>query len=413
MAVSSLMGNKMRSFLASLGIVVGISIVILIGWAINGLDASFQKTFEIMGVDILFVDKWDWAGRVDWREAQKRKNITFDDYELLKERLEVAELVLPEISQWGGKIAYDGSTMDGVSIVGVNPDNAKTPAGNLLKGRYFSHLENNANANVVIIGHKIYETLFPQGNAVGKDIEINKRKFNIIGVVQKRGTVIFEMIDNQVFVPINTFKKTLGTYGRSYRIAVKTGSPDNVDFVREETRGIFRSIRQQQPGEDDSFSINETKAFESTIADIKRWVYVIGISMTGLSFVVGIIGIMNIMFVSVTERTKEIGIRKSLGAKKSSILVQFIIESMLLCLFGSLISITICIGLVNLISFVLDKLAPANETVANITEFVLPTLPNEIVVIAVVVSAVVGILAGLIPASRAANLDPVEALRSD
>jgi len=413
MAVSSLLGNKLRSLLASLGIVVGISIVILIGWAINGLDASFQKTFEIMGVDILFVDKWDWAGRVDWREAQKRNNITFDDYEQLRSRLTYAELVLPEISQWGGRISYDGNSLDGVSIVGVHPDNAKTPAGNLLEGRYFSSIENNADARVAILGHKIYESIFPDGEAIGKEIEINERKFNVIGVVEKRGTVIFDMIDNQVFMPINTFQKTLGTFNRSYRIAVKTGSEDNVEFVREETRGVFRSIRQQQPGEPDDFSINETKAFESTIEDVKKWVYIIGISMTGLSFVVGIIGIMNIMFVSVTERTKEIGIRKSLGAKKKSILVQFVIESMLLCLFGSIISLSFCFALVNLIAVTLQALGPSNDTIANISEFVLPTLPQEIVVIAIVVSIVVGILAGLIPASRAANLDPVEALRSD
>lgn len=413
MAFSSLWGNKMRSFLASLGIVVGISIVVLIGWAINGLDASFQKTFEIIGVDILFVDKWDWAGRVDWRDAQKRKNITFDDYEQLKERMEYAELILPEVSQWGGQIKYGENNLEGVSIVGVMPENSRTPAGNLLKGRYFNHLENQANANVVVLGNKIYETLFPQGEAIGKEVEINRRKFTVIGVVEKRGTVIFDMIDNQVFIPINTFAKTLGTYGRSYRIAVKAGSAEKVDFVREETRGVFRSIREQSPNEPDDFSINETKAFESTIEDVKKWVYIIGISMTGLSFVVGIIGIMNIMFVSVTERTKEIGIRKSLGAKKASILAQFIIESMLLCFVGSVISITFCYGLVNLISIVLNSLASTDETIANIAEFVLPTLPVEIMAIAVGVSVIVGILAGLIPAYRASNLDPVEALRSD
>ncbi|GAB5465725.1 MAG: ABC transporter permease [Candidatus Kapaibacteriales bacterium] len=413
MAVSSLLSNKMRSTLASLGIVVGISIVVLIGWAIRGLDSSFEKTFEIIGVDILFVDKWDWAGRVDWREARKRKNITYDQYEELKDRLEYGELVLPEVSNWGSEVTFGDITINSVSMVGVLPENVKTPAGNLIKGRYFSQLDQNSKAETVVIGHKIYETLFPNGEAIGKEVKINKRSFTVIGVIEKRGTVIFDGIDNQVFMPQSTFKKVFGTAGKSFRIAVKTGSKDNLEFVKSEVIGIFRGIRGISPGADSDFSINESNAFKSMIDDIKRWVYLIGISMTSLSFLVGIIGIMNIMFVSVTERTKEIGIRKSLGAKRISIIVQFVTESMLLCLAGSIIAIAFCYGLVNLISFAVDYLAQSNETFENVREFVLDTLPVEIMVIAVTVSAIVGILAGIIPARRAADLDPVDALRAD
>jgi putative ABC transport system permease protein len=213
-----------------------------------------------------------------------------------------------------------------------------------------------------------------------------------------------DFIDNQVFIPLTTFNAVMGDFGRSFSIAVKAGSPDRLDYVRSQTRGHMRMIRNLDPWEEDDFSINETKAFESTVKEIRYTVWGIGIGMTVLSFVVGIIGIMNIMFVSVTERTKEIGIRKAIGAKKRSILLQFIVEAAALSFIGAIIAFLGCSGLVYLVATLVPKAVPE-------LSFLSPVIPYQLLLIASVVSIFVGMLAGLIPAIRASNLDPVDALR--
>jgi len=213
-----------------------------------------------------------------------------------------------------------------------------------------------------------------------------------------------DFIDNQVFMPLGSFLKIYGGNNRNIAIGIKAKSEDMLDEIREESRGIMRSIRNLQPGAEDDFSINETKAFENQTATLKLYVWGIGIGMTVLSFLVGIIGIMNIMFVSVAERTKEIGIRKAIGAKNRSILIQVISEATVLCLLGAFISLIFCSIIAYSVATILPKFIPQ-------AGFLQAFLPLELLIIASLVSLFVGILAGLIPALRASNLDPVEALR--
>jgi putative ABC transport system permease protein len=201
-----------------------------------------------------------------------------------------------------------------------------------------------------------------------------------------------------------------GDRGRSVNIGVKAGSKEKLDEVRTETIGLMRTIRNVKPSRDNDFSINETKVFEESIAKIRNIIWMAGIGLTMLSFIVGIIGIMNIMFVSVTERTKEIGIRKSMGAKKRSIWSQFLFESSALTLGGAVISIVFCSGLIYIARIAVIKFFP---DISEVVEYFPPYLSMQLVVIATSVSVVLGIFAGLIPAIRASNLDPVNALRSE
>lgn len=403
-AKEAMVSNKLRAMLSSLGVVIGISFVIMMGWILSGLDKAVEDTFNIIGSDMLYVDKWDWAGGANWKDLQARKNISLNQAEELISRIKSADIAVPVARKFGAKLKYGSDTYQGMSFEGTTANFALTPGGAILEGRFFNAFEDYSSANVCVVGHKVFETLFPFGNGVGKTIKIDGKKFVVIGVVTKQGTLLMDFVDNVVYMPLSTF---LGSFGKQYRslsIAVKAGNIEKLDMVRDETKGLMRIIRNLKPDQKDDFSINETKAFESSVATLRAVVWGVGIGMTALSFLVGIIGIMNIMFVSVTERTKEIGIRKAIGAKKRSIWIQFIIESLVLCFMGALFAFVIC----SIIVFLIGTYLPQYNSSFG---FLSKTLPYELLLIATLVSLVVGVLAGIIPAARAANLDPVEALR--
>lgn len=403
-AFNAIWVNKLRSFLASLGVVVGISFVLLTGWILTALDGALEDTFNLIGADMLYVDKWDWAGGKRWEDIRQRKPISLPQAKELCERMTSSELALPIARRFGGAIKYKENKIDGVTVQGTKSGYGLTPGGTIIQGRFFNENEDNYSANVVVLGYGVNKTLFPNNDGIGKTLKIAGNNFSVIGVVKKQSTVMMDFIDNQVYVPLTSFVGTFGSFRRSLSVAIKAGSKERLDIVRAEAEGVMRTIRNIKPGQDNDFSINETKAFEETIKTFRMYVWGIGIGMTILSFIVGIIGIMNIMFVSVAERTKEIGIRKAIGAPKRSILFQFIIESAVLCFIGALTSLALCSSLVFGAATILPKYYES-------LSFLSPIMPYELFVIATIVSVVVGILAGLIPAYRAANLDPVDALR--
>ncbi|MGE5480963.1 MAG: ABC transporter permease [Chloroflexota bacterium] len=402
-ASESLRANKMRSLLASLGVVIGISFVILMGWALTGLDNALYETIQFTGSDMLYVDKWPWAGQQNWDDIEARKDITYEQAKKAAERIESAELVFPIAWAWGEAVQYRDIVYERAQVQGTSWEFSKTPGARVLYGRTFTQFENETSQNVVVLGHAVYEALFGEAYPIGKQVELAGKRFTVIGVIVKQGNFLNEFSDRLTYIPMRTFISAFGK-NRSFTLAVKAGNEADLDYVRDEVRGVMRQERNLTIDKKDDFAINETKTFEESLAIIRGSIWGVGIGMTALSFIVGIIGIMNIMFVSVTERTKEIGIRKALGAKNSSILVQFIVESSVLCILGAFISFVICSGLIYF-TVLLIRRADASIT------FLDPILPPNLFIISTIVSIIVGVLSGLAPAMRAARLKPVDALR--
>ncbi|MBM2815915.1 MAG: transporter [Ignavibacteria bacterium] len=403
MALTALYANKLRSFLASLGVVIGISFVILMGWALDGLDHAMADAFKALGADMLYVDKWDWAGGRRWDLIRQRKPITIEQGKELVERLQTPELAYMYSNAHRANFKCKDKAFTGISVNGTGWQHSQTPMGSILEGRHFSIFEAQQSARVAVIGYNVNAKIFPEGGAIGTLLKINGIDFTIIGVAKKQGTAFFDFLDNEVHIPFGAFIKIFGRE-RSVGISVKAGSEENMERVKSEIRGLMRSIRNLKPNQEDDFSINELKAFDEILNEMRKYIWGAGIGMTILSFIVGIIGIMNIMFVSVTERTKEIGIRKAIGARKSSIWYQFIIESSVLCIAGSIFSLILCSIIVYLAATFLPDYWPKADLLS-------PYLPYQLLFIASIVSIFVGIIAGLVPAIRAANLDPVDALR--
>lgn len=404
-ALSSIGSNKVRSSLAALGVVVGISVVILMGWALSALDAALDDTINLMGEDVVYIDKFDWSGSVKWEEVRQRKDITLKQAQEVVEKAKTPVLATYALGSRSVTVKYQDNSISSASCSGVLSNYANTPTGEVEFGRFFSDFEANLGTKVVVIGYNINKTLFPNNDAIGKEVKVNGRRFKIVGVNKKQSTMMMDFLDNIVYIPLRSFYKIFGS-DQSYTITLRAGSPDKIPEMKAEVEGLMRSIRNLKPGMENDFSMNESKQFEEMMANFRMYVWGIGLGMTVLSFIVGIIGVMNIMFVSVVERTKEIGIRKALGAPRASILTQFIVEATVLCFIGAIVALLVCTVLVFAIGTIVPMIMPA-------LSFLSPFMPVNLFIIATVVSVFVGICAGFVPAYRAAKLDVVDALRFD
>ncbi len=403
MAFAALTANKMRAVLTTLGVVIGITTVLIMGWLLTGLDNALEQTLDIFGDDILYIDKHDWTGQ-QWMESRNRKNITYNQFLKVKQRLASPEYVLPTTRRGARSVEYGTIQITGTAIQGCTSEYNDMLGGAMAQGRFFTAVEDEAGAGVAVLGPTVAGYLFAAVDPIGKRIRIDGMPFVVVGIMPKRGALGVDFVDNQILIPIRKF---FSMYGGNTRVTinVKAGGVDRVDEVRYETIGVMRQVRSLAPGQKDDFAVNTQQAFRDQTAQLRFIVFGVGLALTGLSFLVGSIGIMNIMFVSVTERTKEIGIRKALGATRSRILLQFLVEAIVLCLLGSLIAL----GITSIAAFFGANWLKETYDL----DFLSPIIPPAQIGLAMFVSACVGVLAGIIPAYRGARMNPVDALRAE
>jgi len=394
-AYKAVMANKMRSALTTLGIVIGIVSVTLMGTAIEGLDRAFNTSISKIGADVLYIQKWPWFAGDDWWKYRNRKDIYYQDALNFQRQMKGVEAVSYGAGVGSGKgIKYRDNIMTNVIIIGSDENYVKTLGAYPETGRFFNTFESDGGRPVCVLGKDVADGLFPKEDPIGKYVKANGYNFKVVGVLEKQGSMLgLFSLDSRIIIPMKQFVKIFGNR-RSVQIIVKVGDKNKIDEAKEEVRGLMRKIRRLPPGKEDDFAINQQEAFTKTFETINMVISIVGLFITGLSLFVGSIGIMNVMFVSVTERTKEIGIRKALGARRRTILLQFLIESAAISLLGGLIGLLIAFP----ISLIVNQILPT-------------AMLLSIILIAIFTSLLIGVLSGILPAMRASKLDPVEALR--
>jgi putative ABC transport system permease protein len=385
----------MRSVLTTLGIIIGIVSVTLMGTAIEGLNRAFNKSIAVLGTDVLYVQKWPWADTGDdWWKIRNRRDITIVHSKAIERYSEYAKAVNPALGTMT-TVKYGQKYIEGVTVIGTGADLLETMGTNVEFGRFFTRAEADGGRPVCAIGTEVAANLFPNENPIGKTIKIGGYAYHVLGVFEKQGSFLgMQSFDNRVYVPINRYFTEFKTHRGGIQIMVRSKTVEELEDTKEEIRGILRKVRGLKPKQEDDFAINQQEMLVQTFNQIGGVIAAVGLFITGLALFVGGIGIMNIMFVSVTERTKEIGLRKAIGAPRRTILMQFLMESAALCLLGGIVGIIIAFPL----SLIIDTVLPT-------------AMPLSVVGIALLVSIFVGVLSGFLPAYRASRLDPVEALR--
>jgi len=394
-ALQALKVNKIRSTLTALCIIIGITMVTIVDSVTTGMDVTFEESMAMMGQDVVYVQKWPWGmgGEYKWWEYRNRKEIELEYVEQIRDYSRYASNVTA-VANRGTSIRYKDKSAEGVGLSGATANYLSIQGLNIAEGRMYVDQEVRSGSKVAVIGNTLMESLFEMETALGKQIRVGGQKFTVIGILEKQGKFLgLEDTDNRIIIPISAYKQIYGLrYG--LQIGVQFPSQEAMKEGEYELEGIMRRIRQLDATADNDFALNKPEAFKEQLEGMKAGIYAVGFILSGLSLLIGGIGVMNIMFVSVRERTKEIGIRKAVGAKSWEILTQFLLEAIAICLLGGIIGVALAGGLTILINQVF-------VAVMNVS----------VVIVAFSICTIVGVTFGFIPAYRAAKSDPIESLR--
>ncbi|MEO8025956.1 MAG: ABC transporter permease [Bryobacteraceae bacterium] len=399
-AADSLRSSKLRSFLTLLGIILSTTTLIAVMSVIHGMDVYIADTVSSMGSDGFQVVRMAFVGNFDPKKflEMQRKNpqLSRDEFQFLKSKV----TLMREIgisSTRGGKVAHSGDSIDGVQIIGGSPNAGVITNTQVALGRFPSEPDNNRKATVVVLGADIKERFFPATDPIGKTIDVDGRPFEVVGVAKSKGSIFGQSQDNFIYIPIETFFKIYGTY-RGIMFGGLARDRSVLMQAQDEVRMLLRAYRHIRPGDDDTFSILSSDTLVSAFDQLTSAVAATAVAIVSVFMVVGGVVIMNIMLAVVSERTREIGVRKALGARRQDILSQFLVESSMLSASGGLIGVALAWGVA--------------VAVRNLTAVPM-TVPASSVLIAVGLSTVVGLFFGIYPARQASKLDPIVALRAE
>lgn len=401
-AFQALFANRLRSFLSLLGITIGIFSIISVFTLVDTMEDGIRKEIDKLGSDVIYVSKWSWVFTPDypWWRFVNRPNPDLEDLAALQEHSEYWDGIA-FVGGRGVSVSYKGNEMTRANANGVSADYDKVTNLDFEEGRYFSYSELNLGKNVAIIGGKIAQVLFPNGNALGKNIKMAGKRVTVIGVLKYQGEGSFGVSinnDRDVIIPVNYARRYYAVRRLGGNIVINPRDDIDAKEIQDHIKGVMRAHRKIKPLEEEDFSLNTVSAIQGQISGIFTVMHTVGLVIGMFSILVGGFSIANTMFVSVKERTAIIGIQKSLGAKNYFILFQFIFESVLLCLVGGVAGLII-IGLLTLLS-----------TYAFDFEIML-SWSN--ISMGLGISAVIGLVSGVSPAYIASKLDPVEAIRSN
>jgi putative ABC transport system permease protein len=394
MALSALRANSMRSLLTTLGIVIGITTIIAIVSIVAGLNYSFANQLSAIGQGVLYVQKFPWASN-DWRKFRAYPDIYWKEYYAIAGEATGVAGLSPLLSDMK-TIKFEDRKIERIQVLGVNEQYAIIRNVFPETGRNFTALDVAHGRYVCILGYEVAERLFGLRDPIGRRIRIGENSFEVIGVISKRGDFFDQNLDQFVMLPHTVFVKTIRAERRYFSIGVKVADTTQIGVVKEQIRGILRRVRKVPFNKPDNFSINEVDLLRDLYEKLTGGLYAAMFAVAGISLLVGGIGIMNIMLVSVTERTREIGVRKALGARRRSILLQFLFEAMLISSAGGVLGVL----LGALAAHLVDRFTSLPARVETWSA-----------VLGLAFSSAVGIFFGLFPARAAAKKDPIEALR--
>ena len=400
MAMGALAAHKLRSALTLLGVLVGVFSIIVVMTAMRVMQTDVEREMSQLGGQTFMIQKWpavNFSGPEGFEKYWRRKNITKAHGEQVEQKATLARSVGLETTFWGGQIEtrYKKSAPN-VQLFGETPGSFPARNWDLQEGRLLLDMDVDGTRDVCVLGNGLAKTVFPHGSAVGEWLKINGINYRVIGVLEPKGGQLNGDQDNFAVIPITTGMNRFGRWRRSLSILVQARNQAMYDDTVEQVRGILRVARKVPPGKEDDFELFSNDSMIGQFNSFTMAVRVGVVAVSSISLLAAGIGIMNIMLVSVTERTREIGIRRAIGAKKRNIMTQFIMEAIVICEIGG--AMGVLLGILG----------------GNSTAYFLkltPVIPVDWAVIGLVICSIVGIVFGTYPAYKAANLDPIESLR--